>query len=103
MIINSVKKLPLSFPHLFIKNGETHPAFYGVSCHDGWYSLLKTAFEAIDKHLDITENNEFQITCVKEKFGGLRIYANGTDDFIDGIIRITENMANITCEYCGST
>jgi hypothetical protein len=41
---------------------------------------------------------------VKEKFGGLRFYYGGNGDpYIDGLVRMAENVASYTCEQCGST
>jgi hypothetical protein len=40
-------------------------------------------------------------TQVKEKFGGLRFYYNGGDDYIDGMVRMAESWAANTCEVCG--
>jgi hypothetical protein len=39
---------------------------------------------------------------VKEKFGTLRFYYNGGDDFIDGLERMAESMSAVTCEECGN-
>jgi hypothetical protein len=39
---------------------------------------------------------------VKEKFGTLRFYYNGGDDFINGLERMAESMSAVTCEECGS-
>ena len=44
-----------------------------------------------------------EIVQVKEKFGGLRFYINGGDDYIDGMIDLAETMSYKTCETCGST
>jgi len=38
---------------------------------------------------------------VKEKFGTLRFYANGGDQYTDGLIAMAESMSSITCEICG--
>ena len=46
-------------------------------------------------HVDIVQ--------VKEKFGSLRFYINGGDDYIYGMIDLAENMSYRTCETCGST
>ncbi len=43
------------------------------------------------------------IIQIKEKFGGLRIYFNGGDDNINGMIEMAIEIANNTCEICGST
>lgn len=41
-------------------------------------------------------------SCIKEKFGGLRIYYDGpVDDYIDGVIDMAEGESFITCEQCG--
>ena len=39
---------------------------------------------------------------VKEKFGGLRFYYSGGDDYIRGIVSMAECMSYRTCEVCGS-
>ena len=39
---------------------------------------------------------------VKEKFGTLRFYYNGGDDFINGLERMAESMSAVTCEECGN-
>lgn len=41
-------------------------------------------------------------TQVKEKFGGLRFYYNGGDDYIRGVVGMAEEMSYRTCEVCGS-
>lgn len=39
---------------------------------------------------------------VKEKFGGLRFYYNGGDDYIRGVVDMAEEMSYVTCEECGA-
>lgn len=39
---------------------------------------------------------------VKEKFGGLRFYVSGGDEYIDGMITLAESLSMRTCEECGS-
>ena len=43
------------------------------------------------------------ITQIKEKFGGLRFYYNGGDDYIHGLEAMAESLSYRTCEYCGAT
>lgn len=38
---------------------------------------------------------------VKEKFGTLRFYYDGGDDYIRGIVSMAESMSAVTCEECG--
>ena len=58
-------------------------------------------WKARDKR-DVPEPVEQVIAVqVKEKFGGLRFYYRGGDDFIDGVVRMAESMSYRTCEVCG--
>lgn len=43
-----------------------------------------------------------QAVQVKEKFGTLRFYTDSGNEFIDGVIRMAENMSAVTCETCGN-
>jgi hypothetical protein len=38
---------------------------------------------------------------VKEKFGTLRFYVHGGDDYTDGVVSMAEAMSGVTCEVCG--
>lgn len=38
---------------------------------------------------------------VKEKFGTLRFYYRGGDEYIDGLVSMAEAMSGVTCETCG--
>lgn len=39
---------------------------------------------------------------VKEKFGTLRFYYTGGDEYISGLVSMAESMSGVTCEECGS-
>ena len=39
---------------------------------------------------------------VKEKFGTLRFYYSGGDDYISGLVSMAESMSAVTCEECGN-
>ena len=39
---------------------------------------------------------------VKEKFGTLRFYYTGGDDYISGMVSLAESMTAVTCENCGN-
>lgn len=45
---------------------------------------------------------QFRATQIKEKFGTLRFYYNGGDEFIGGVISAAENISAHTCEICGN-
>jgi len=38
---------------------------------------------------------------VKEKFGTLRFYYTGGDEYISGLVSMAESMSGVTCEECG--
>jgi hypothetical protein len=38
---------------------------------------------------------------VKEKFGTLRFYYTGGDEYISGLVAMAESMSGVTCEECG--
>jgi len=40
---------------------------------------------------------------VKEKFGGLRFYYRGGDQYIEGLVAMAESMSYATCEECGNS
>jgi hypothetical protein len=46
---------------------------------------------------------EFRVDQIKEKFGGLRFYYSGGDDYIDGMVAMAESMSYDICETCGTT
>ncbi len=42
-----------------------------------------------------------EFTQIKEKFGGLRVYTNYSNDYIDGAVSMAISMSYVTCEECG--
>ncbi len=44
---------------------------------------------------------QIQFSQIKEKFGTLRMYTDGFDDYIDGVTSMAESMSACTCEVCG--
>ncbi len=85
---------------------------------NGWFSLLDSLCEKIQHHIDHpawVENKktgEFEepteptcpqvvATQVKEKFGGLRFYVNGGDEYTRALIDEAESLSYSICEECG--
>jgi hypothetical protein len=80
---------------------------WGFSCGDGWFNILDQLMGNIQHHIDWKNKKEEvvpQVTLdqVKEKFGGLRFYYTGGDDYISGLVSMAESMSEVTCEVCGS-
>jgi hypothetical protein len=70
---------------------------YGFSCGDGWYTLIDVISELLTKH-----DQGIYAVQVKEKFGGLRFYHNGGDNYTSGVRRVAEMLSNHICEVCGA-
>jgi hypothetical protein len=77
-----------------------------LECDDGWYEILSRLCYIVNNRLDYKKRlNEplefFYWSQIKEKFGGLRTYCYGADEFIRGAIEMAESMSYITCEVTG--
>jgi hypothetical protein len=62
----------------------------------GWHSLLEQAHAAVQE-----ADPGYQTLQVKEKFGGLRLYINGSKAAQE-IVRQYERESYTICEYCGA-
>jgi hypothetical protein len=93
----------------------------GFSVGEGWWPMLETLCSTIQHHITqnndrrtrLLENNEHNQTIpeeiaqveigqIKEKFGGLRFYYQGGDQFIQGAAWMAESMSYQLCETCGN-
>lgn len=77
---------------------------FGYECDKGWYPLIEECLDRIEKALEKHPDNEygnFMIMQVKEKFGGLRIYANFYYEDVRDIIEECEEKSYHVCEVCG--
>jgi len=74
------------------------PSYF--SCDDGWYNIISNVLYVCGDHAD-RRLKDFKFVQIKEKFGGLRMYAEGADDFINGVVRMAENLSYHTCEITG--
>ena len=104
-------RLNEKYPKIF------QPTPFHFECSDGWYDLIDTVCSNIQSHVDqkrmskdlgdmndeeFNEEHQTRAAQVKEKFGGLRFYVDGGDDYIYGIIALAESMSYRICESCGS-
>ena len=97
---------------------------WGFEHGDGWFDIINALCANIQHYIDWSHKDiEFDIKWneenpddqrevrdpvpqvvaiqVKEKFGTLRFYYQGGDDYIDGMVRMAEAMTELTCEVCG--
>ena len=79
---------------------------WGFECGDGWFNILDQLMGNIQHHIDWKNKNgevvhQVTLNQVKEKFGTLRFYYTGGDNYIDGMVTMAESMSGVTCEECG--
>lgn len=99
------KKLIEKYPALF--RGKDKPPTeslmcFGCECSDGWFTLINRACSLIANHMKYRpECPPVEFTQIKEKFGGLRLYFNGGDEYVEGVCSMAETMSYDICEVTG--
>ena len=100
------------------------------ACGDGWFGILSAMLATISNYLRMqreqrewaTANHDawlvsqkrwglstelppeiqpFVLMQVKEKFGTLRVYAQGGDMYCSGVIGMATSLSERTCSVCG--
>ena len=87
------QKLYNDFPKLFRQKDLpiTESAMgWGIDTPDEWFDVIYKACQLIQDYCNSDDNKQIEFTQVKEKFGQLRMYYYGANDYIDGVI----DMAN---------
>ena len=105
------------YPEIFsnrLKSPTESCMSMGIECGNGWYNLINSIcqiVESLNKNIKernrlIAGNNEeiidFKFDQIKEKFGGLRAYYSGGNDYIRGLVSMAETMSYKICEVCGN-
>jgi hypothetical protein len=80
---------------------------WGFECGDGWFDILNQLMGNIQHHIDWKNRTEevvpqVVLQQVKEKFGTLRFYYTGGDDYVRGLVSMAESMSGVMCETCGN-
>jgi hypothetical protein len=92
------------YPELFVEKdfppNQSNMCF-GFECSDGWFNLLDNLCKSIMGYQKYNKTSSVHVNQVKEKFGSLRFYYTGGDDYIDGMVRLAEVISETTCEECG--
>ncbi|OAQ69803.1 hypothetical protein VFPPC_02383 [Pochonia chlamydosporia 170] len=77
----------------------------GIETGDGWYDILYRMSWRICNYAVLTYGvaglERVALGCVKEKFGGLRVYMGVQDPQIEDIVREAVDESWRTCERCG--
>jgi hypothetical protein len=100
-------QLVTKYPQLF-KGVDKPPTeslmCFGCECGDGWFELIYNACACIANHLKYRpECPPVEFVQIKEKFGGLRLYYNGGDDYVEGVCSMAEAMSYKICEVTGDS
>lgn len=110
MRIKTIEEIIEKYPKIF-EDYVGNPFRINWTCPTGWLDTLDDLCGCIQYRVDNYRmyNKEgvhrcSQVTCsqVKEKFGGLRFYTNGTDHEVSGMIDMAEYLCRDTCMNCGS-
>lgn len=102
---------------------------FGLEIGDGWYDLVRSVCWMIKQHennkqwqkewrekknqetkdstgTDIQDDEPeyfaVKFDQVKEKYGGLRLYFSGGDEYIEGLVSLAEAYSYHVCEICGN-
>jgi hypothetical protein len=94
------KKMEEQFPKMFAGK------YGGFAVSAGWYPILEKLCANIQHHIDWKNKTsevvpQVVVAQIKEKFGGLRFYYDGGDEYISGLVSMAESWADAVCEECG--
>ena len=93
------EKYPLLYRGRFLPITQSLVPF-GFENGDGWFKIISDLSEKITE-LDARDGTETIAVQVKEKFGGLRYYAQAGSGAICDLIDEAEALSERTCEWCG--
>ncbi len=111
--MKNIEYLIEKFPNIF-KDYNGNPGRVNWYCPSGWIEIVDLGLWIIQQHIDNInlwaerdpeKNRKIeQLTClqIKEKFGGLRLYTQGGDEYCEGIISFLESYSYETCQDCGT-
>ena len=101
-----VAKLQEDFPKMYGK------PYGGICVGKGWWPIIRALSAGIQHHVDWKQQQKEKynqgdgcpdvvVAQVKEKFGGLRFYYDGGNEYVQGMVTMAEMWASRTCEECG--
>jgi hypothetical protein len=82
--------------------------YWGFECGDGWFNIIDKLMGNIQHYIDWKNRdsevvNQVTVDQVKEKFGTLRFYYTGGDNYVQGLVSMAESMSSVTCDKCGNS
>lgn len=94
------------YPKIFAdrnKSMQETCMFWGFECTSQWHWLIDQLCDSIQSYTDANKKPQVVASQVKEKYGTLRFYYSGGDDYVAGMVWLAESMSATICEECGST
>ena len=79
----------------FTFSDKPEPDKFGIEYADK--AIEKAEYKEVPPHMP-----HITASQVKEKFGGLRFYYDGGDEYIQGAVSMAERMSYSICEECGN-
>lgn len=97
MTEDHVNYLKTVYPKIFSEK------YGGFAVDDGWFNIINQMCQLMQSHIDWSKGECPQVIArqVKEKFGTLRFYYDGGDEYCHGVSAMAESMTGVTCEKCG--
>jgi hypothetical protein len=94
---------------ILLKSIERHISFNQnqIKHAKDWNSQVNDPEFAWDLVVSRTERTvpeeipQVSVYTIKEKFGIMRVYHMGGDDYINGLVSMAESMTSRVCEVCG--
>ena len=65
---------------------------WGIACGDGWYDIIDTLCHQIQSYVDNNKISQVEALQVKSKWGTLRFYVHGGDQYVQGLISMAEEF-----------
>jgi hypothetical protein len=95
------KRMKTTYPKMFSK------PYGGFATSQGWWPVIEILCGEIQHYLDWKNKTSEEVPQVvvdqiKEKFGGLRFYYHGGDEYVFGLVRMAEAWCSTICEKCGN-
>lgn len=109
------------YPQLFVNKDKTpmqSPMCFGIETGEGWYEIISSLCWMIKQHEDSIiwqtkwtqetdpeyKSDYFPVKFdqIKEKYGGLRVYFSGGDQYVEGLVSMAEAMSYHVCDVCGN-
>lgn len=91
---------------------------WGCDCGNGWFDILSSLCWMIKQHEDnirwqteykqqqdatySSDYHDVKFDQIKEKYGTLRVYFSGGDEYVEGLVSMAEAISGKTCEVCGN-